>query len=87
MKPKIVRNFWIEATVDGSEKKIGSGPRSKDGGFVLTVYQRSEGGVSTALRVQGNVSAGGELLYLYVSPDEMSSIEPYGRGFKVTTKR
>lgn len=52
------RNFWIEANVDGRSTTLAGGPRSKDGGFSMTVYIRERGGVKTALNVRGYESNG-----------------------------
>lgn len=51
--PRNVRNFWLELTVDGKKTDIATGPVSKDGGFFLTVKQRSESGIIRAMTVQG----------------------------------
>jgi len=40
-----VRNWWIEADVDGRKTPLSGGPRSKDGGFQLTIYQRVKGNI------------------------------------------
>ncbi len=51
--PQNVRNWWISANVDGKETPLESGPRAKDGGFTLTIYQRDQGGIVTALTIGG----------------------------------
>jgi len=51
--PRNVRNFWIELEVDGRKQRIATGPRSKDGGFSLTVKMRDQGEIITALGVEG----------------------------------
>ena len=56
-----VRNFWIELNVDGRESTVATGPRSKDGGFSLTIKQRAEGGIVDALKVWGLVHSDGKL--------------------------
>ena len=56
-----MRNFWIEATIDGKQTKLASGPRAKDGGFMMKVYQRDEGQSVTACEVIGAVDETGEL--------------------------
>ncbi len=57
----MVRNFWIEANVDGRKSKLAGGPRSKRGGFSLTVYQRSQGKITRALIVDASANEQGEL--------------------------
>lgn len=56
-----VRNFWLELTVDGGTKRIETGPRSKDGGFSLTILQRDKGGIVRTLEVHGIAEESGGL--------------------------
>lgn len=51
--PQHVRNFWLEGWIDGRTSPVTGGPQSKDGGFSLTVYQRSHGTVAVGLRLRG----------------------------------
>ncbi len=46
-----VRNFWADLDVDGYQNMVGGGPRRKDGGMEVTVYQREDGRIETACRV------------------------------------
>ena len=62
--PRNVRNFWVEAEVDGRKTGIAFGPQGKDGGFELTVYMRNEGEVAKAIRLEGE--AHGEMLTLWI---------------------
>lgn len=39
----MIRNFWVEADVEGRETILSGGPRAKDGGMRITLYQRSDG--------------------------------------------
>ena len=55
-----MRNFWIEATIDGKKTKLASGPRSKDGGFELFIYQRVNGESVNVLTVTGHAPTKGE---------------------------
>jgi hypothetical protein len=41
--PRTVRNFWLDINVDGKKAGIGTGPRSRDGGFRCRVLMRSNG--------------------------------------------
>ena len=36
-----VRNFWIEADIDGRMTKLAGGPVSEDGGFTMRICQRN----------------------------------------------
>lgn len=63
--PRCVRNFWLDARIDGRRSRFASGPRSKDGGFTLDIYLRERGDIAGApLRVQGACRDG--RLYLMV---------------------
>ena len=46
-----VRNFWVEADIDGYNSTPAGGPRRKDGGMEVNVYQRKDGGIETAVRI------------------------------------
>lgn len=46
-----VRNFWADITVDGRKTKIGTGPRAKDGGMEIKIYQRSKGEITLAYTI------------------------------------
>lgn len=59
--PRNVRNWWVEGTIDGRAMVKLGGPQAKDGGFTLTVFQRDEGSVKTALRLSGWVDGSGIL--------------------------
>lgn len=48
-----VRNFWIECNIDGRSTILAGGPRSKNGGFSLTVKMRDSGGIIQPLDVWG----------------------------------
>lgn len=60
-----VRNFWIEADIDGRSTRVETGPQSKDGGFTLTVYQRDKGGVIRAIKVEGRNYNGENILRVF----------------------
>ena len=46
-----VRNFWVEADVDGYQNMVSGGPRGKTSGMDVTVYQREDGGIKTAVQI------------------------------------
>ena len=46
-----VRNFWVEADIDGYNSTPAGGPRRRDGGMDVTLYQRKDGGIETAVRL------------------------------------
>lgn len=47
-----VRNFWVEAFIDGRETVLGGGPRSRTGEMTVRIYQRDEGGIADAYRIE-----------------------------------
>lgn len=58
----MVRNFWIEAAIDGRKTPLRGGPRA--GGFRLTVYMRKAGHITAPLYIEGR--SVGERLILMV---------------------
>lgn len=57
-----VRNFWINARVDGRRTNVAGGPRARDGGMSVTIYLRSEGAVKKALSIECNAFDDGTLV-------------------------
>lgn len=66
--PRNVRNFFVHAVADGRATPVSFGPTGKDGGFVLTVYQRHEGEVVRALVLEGYTAIDGKLLLRAYEP-------------------
>lgn len=46
-----VRNFWVDVYIDGRKARLEGGPRGKDGGMLVTIYQRHNGSSMKALEV------------------------------------
>ena len=46
-----VRNFWVDADIDGRATMLSGGPRAKDGGMTIRIRQRDNGGIFTAMKV------------------------------------
>lgn len=63
-----VRNFWVEADIDGRATMLAGGPRGKRDGMDVTIYQRDGGGIKTAVRIF--CRANGENLVTSVCIDE-----------------
>lgn len=59
-RPRIVRNFWLESVTDDG-RRVGTGPRARDGGMDVTLYQRDAGEVREALSILCRASADGTL--------------------------
>ena len=47
-----VRNFYIEADIDGYKTLLKGGPRGKSDGMTVTLYQRNKGEIVTALKIE-----------------------------------
>jgi len=73
--PRFVRNFWLEGKIDGRVGKIDGGPKAKDGGFTLRIYQRDRGQVTLAGRLQGRVSYDGELILEFLDTDNNTKFQ------------
>lgn len=63
--PRNVRNFWLDASIDGRSSDLSGGPVAKDGGFNLKLLQRSNGdildGGAETVNIRG-VSDGDEVI-------------------------
>ena len=81
--PVNIRNFWIEARIDGRSSELSGGPQSKDGGFSLILRQRDKGGIVTAARINGRVLSDGRIC-LDVEAEET---ETGPQTFRVVTVR
>lgn len=55
------RNFWVECTVDGRETQLRGGPRRKDGGMTVRIYQRDEGCITRVLSANCLAASDGTL--------------------------
>ena len=56
-----VRNFYVEAHIDGRQTKLGGGPASKTGGMTVRIYQRDEGAIVDAFLIESE-ERDGELI-------------------------
>ncbi len=74
-----VRNFWIDARVDGRTTNLSGGPQAKSGGFSLDVCMRDNGKSYVAVTISGAVDQEDpELLHLTIhnkGTDELTHIE------------
>jgi hypothetical protein len=59
--PRVIRNFWLSGEVDGRSSRVSGGPRARDGGLHLTIFQRSKGAIVAALKVQCSAFTDGTL--------------------------
>lgn len=56
-----IRNFWVEADIDGRQTTLAGGPRGKTSGMEVTLYQREEGSIATAIRIACRALSDGKL--------------------------
>ena len=47
-----VRNFYVEANIDGRQTILGGGPRANTGEMTVRLYQRNKGEVTDALLIE-----------------------------------
>jgi len=60
--PRCVRNFWVDASIDGRASTFASGPRSKDGGIRLHYYQRKEGDIVCPFSIRSRATSDNTLI-------------------------
>jgi hypothetical protein len=60
-----VRNFWIEASIDGKNTLLSGGPQNKNGGFYMNIKQRSNGDITKALVIDGKEKNGKLVLSIW----------------------
>lgn len=82
--PRVVRNFFVRGEVDGRRSLVCGGPRARDGGLTLTLYQRSSGEVETALKLYCIARSNGTLL---VEAEPRLSWSFQGGKLRIETKR
>lgn len=56
-----VRNFWVNAEIDGQKTELSGGPRSKDGGMFINLNMRVNGRPVSVLHVTCAVNDDGTL--------------------------
>jgi len=66
-----VRNFYAKIKVDGRETNVGVGPRGKDGGMGIELYQRDYGEISHVLTIYCHFNSDG-LLITEVVPSQVA---------------
>lgn len=81
-----VRNFWVRADIDGRVTPLAGGPRAKDGGFSLYIYQRVDGLPQRVISIEGRAYDDGTLS-LFIKPVKGTKVQPYGDGLCFHSKR
>lgn len=74
-----VRNFYVEADIDGRETTLGGGPRAKDGEMTVHIHQRCDGGISSDVVKVTCKECNGQLTTTVIVDGKVVS--------KITTKR
>jgi hypothetical protein len=82
--PQTVRNFWLQASIDGREGRLEGGPRARDGGLAMTLFQRHGGEVAKALEIACSVTSTG---FLQLHLDVYLRSTPFVRSCTITTRR
>jgi hypothetical protein len=57
-----VRNFYLEADVEGRKTKLRGGPARKDGSMTVTLTQRDEGSIKDTVEIICLTRADGTLM-------------------------
>ena len=57
-----VRNFWVEVEIDGRKTKLEGGPKPKEGGLKIRLYQRDYGEVTLAGYIECEATPEGTLI-------------------------
>lgn len=71
-----VRNFWVDADIDGRQTMLSGGPRAENGGMDVTVYQRDDGGIRTVVRIICRRQFNGKLVtYVDVDGERVATVE------------
>lgn len=84
-----LHNFHVVARVDGRDNIVSFGPRSKDGGFSLTITMLNRGEIVKAVQIEGKVKDNGAALLLIVDgSDGYSYVRDHSKGeFTIVTER
>ena len=89
--PRVTRNFWVEANIDGRSTTLEGGPRGRNGTFEATFYIRDNGSVLRAVTVSGHALRDGTLSITASAAGDVAEsmtghVEPGSAGFTVTTQ-
>ena len=57
-----VRNFWIDARIDGRKTELAGGPAGKFDGMRVCIKQRNHGGIDVAVKIESYANCNGELV-------------------------
>ena len=63
-----VRNFYVEADIDGRQTMLGGGPKAKDGGMTVHIHQRVGGEITDSVKIRCT-ERNGKLLTEVFSPN------------------
>lgn len=67
-----VKNFYVEANIDGRATTLGGGPAAKDGEMTVCIHQRNEGCImSNIVKVYCKVLSNGKLVTKVYCNDEL----------------
>lgn len=78
-----VRNWWIEANIDGRKTPLRGGPIGKKGGFSITIMQRDNGEITHPIQIWGVVGKAGNLVLRVVNKTDITLAPP----ITIETKR
>lgn len=70
----MVRNFWIDACIDGRQTNLAGGTRRKDGGMEIDLYQRKDGVISRPIYIECREWDGKLITEIYVNGEKVSEV-------------
>lgn len=70
-----MRNFFVKASVEGYQTALGGGPRRKDGGMDVTIFQQNDGNIETAVRILSRANGNKLITTVYVNDEEVARHE------------
>ena len=86
--PRVVRNFWVDLSVDGRKPDISTGPKRGDGELSLTLSQNHDGEVRQVLKVESEVKPNGRLItFVSVNNSEQAYNNQWEQVAEIITQR
>lgn len=70
----MVRNFWVEASIDGRQTNLTGGPRTTHGGMAIDLYQREDGCISRPITIYCREWDGKLITEIYVNGEKVSEV-------------
>jgi hypothetical protein len=85
-----IRNFYIDADIDGRRTGLSGGPASKTGGLSATILVRHEGTILRAVQIWAHAKEDGTLTLMVTPTAEAADavgVKDEAGGFTIETRR